>query len=238
MTNDEREKLTPFEAMIGECARELLNEEVDAALRDADLRAIEGVDLDAWFERAMVGGARRRANRKKRPRARIYAASIAAALVAAALAFAMAEPARAAIIRFFVERFAQYSEYSVAPSEDMGDVRRAFVKPEYIPDGFVMKTTEAEDSPDTRDLYWINGDNTNFIGYFESSNDSSIMIDTENADIRHITLHGVRAEVIRHQNGRNITIQFFHDNACYAVFSDLSYEETLRIAQSIPLKPE
>lgn len=217
-----------FETKIGECALELFKESVDQALADVDLTKIDTTELDAWFfakVNTMVNEPKRQKHWTEVILA--YAASfVALAIITSALVLAVSEPARAAFIRFIVERFPQYSEYFIIGEEDAEFVP---IKPEYIPEGFAEAIST--DTDEDRLISWINADTGQFITYLQTTGESSTELDTEDAEIRSEVVNGQAIEVII--KGNNTTMQFFRNSACYVIATDISYQECLKVTESL-----
>ncbi|NLV58299.1 MAG: DUF4367 domain-containing protein [Clostridiales bacterium] len=219
--------------IAGKAALDLIREEADEALSQVDWSKLEAVDLDDWFFDTLNKTKRKeRYKRSLADRILVYAAAIVLAIfLTATLILATVEPARAALIRFLIERFPQYSEYSINLVEDEQPEKMTYVLPGYIPDGF-----EPEDTQDTsasRAMMWRNPETNQFIQYMQSDGESSVILDTEKALIRSIKINGVNAEVV--EKGSVTTIQIFYKDTFFVVVSDASYEECLKIAESIPL---
>ncbi len=224
---------SPFLEMAGQGAVAVLNEEVETALHAVNWSDLEGVNLDAWFEKAVSS----RSERKRHPRIRkarrllSFAASVLLILIAlAAIVFAAVEPARALLIRFIVQRFPQYSEYFIQEEEEDIDFDESFSEPSYIPEGFQLDNSM--DTEESRFLSWINEETGQSIMYAQTAGESSIMLDTEDAQIEQLMINGHGAEVIL--KGQLTTVQFFSDEYCYALITDLSYDECMGIVESIP----
>lgn len=221
-------------SILGACALELIREEADRALGDVDWTALEGVDLDAWFERVLEQqrGVKPRRKRSLAHRVARYAAGIVLAVaLSAAVVLAVYEPARAALIRFLIERFPENSLYSISYEKGEQSGKMVHVAPAYIPEGFVLRDSMVVDG--VSDMDWINPTTQQFIGYYQSNGESPLMLDTENASVRSAPIHGTNAEVI--EKGNTTTIQFFHGDMCFAIYTDLPYDECLKIAESIPI---
>lgn len=222
----------PLLGMIGQCSIELINEEADAALKDVDWKALEDVNLDEWFKEAMNSQmVKRKPTKRSMPRRVLsYAASfLLFVIVTFMLIIATHEPARAAVIRFIVERFPKYSEYFIRPEDEDINTELTRINPGYIPDGF--RLTQLQDTPDRLFMYWENESTDQFIVYHQTSGDSTLMLDTETATIHQIIIGKVAVEVIEKDD--SITMQFFSDDVCYAVTTNLSYQECILIAESI-----
>ncbi len=224
-------KTSPFLVMAGQSAVALLNEEVETALRTINWDDLEGISLDAWFENAVSTHKERRSGIRITGRLLSFAASILLLLVAlAAIVFATVEPARAFLIRFIVERFPQYSEYFMHESDEETGSDESFTEPSYIPQGFELNNNM--DTDDSRFLSWVNDETGQSIMYSQTKGESSIMLDTEDAQVEQLIINGHPVEVI--VKGKLTTVQFFSDVYCYALITDLAYDECMCIAESIP----
>ena len=101
-----QENFDPLCAMAGQCATELINEEVVAALKAVEWEALKDVSLNDWFEKTIQNKTEKRKpiSRSLPRRILLYVASMLLfVIVTSALILATHEPARAAFIRFIVE---------------------------------------------------------------------------------------------------------------------------------------
>ena len=221
-------------SMAGKCALDIIREEADKTIENMDLDSMDTADLDKWFFDTI-----NKQNSKdsyKRPlfdRILLYAAGIVLAIIMlGAVILTTFEPARAALIRFLIERFPEYSAYSINYEKDEQIGIMEPVYPTYIPDGFELDDSAA--SSDSSSKSWVNPNTKQFIYYLQTDGKSSTALDTEGASVQIIQLNGVDADVIEKSGG--VTIQFFYKDTCYVVYTDISFAECLKIAESIPLK--
>lgn len=229
----EQDDINPFLKMAGQSAVALMNEEVETALKTVDWNGLKEVNLDAWFEHAVSTHSEKGRRHRIRKAARLlsYAASLLLLLIAlAAIVFATIEPARALFIRFIIERFPQYSEYFIQDDNDGTDSCESFSEPSYIPEGFELDNRT--DTDESRFLDWTHVKTGQFIMYSQTKGESSIMLDTEDAQVEQMTINGHPVDVI--MKDPTITVQFFSDTFCYALITDLPYDECMEIVESIP----
>ncbi len=169
----------------------------------------------------------------RRPRFRTALTAAALTVGFAVLAFAGAvltiEPVRAQVLKFLVERFPEYSRYVTVPGPEAPEHPVTAYSPSYIPEGFVLVDDNQSDSF-FRVRSWQKSEEE-FITLIQMNEDGAIALDTEDANVYNIELFGEMAEVIE-KKGR-IMIYFIKDQGAFTLTTHLSYEETLRIAQSV-----
>lgn len=226
-------KSNQFLEMAGHSAIALINEEVETALGTVNWDELIEANLDTWFEDTVrtYSGLYSRYRIQNVRRVLSYTASILMLLVTVAvIVFAAVKPARALLFRFIVERFPQYSEYFIKDDNEDTDSDETFTEPSYIPEGFQLENSINTD--EARFYDWMNEETGHFITFSQTKGESSIMLDTEGAQIEQMMINGHSVEVI--VKGELTTMQFFSDTFCYALITDLTYDECVKIVESIP----
>lgn len=220
------------EAMLGKAAIEVINKSAFSASKDIDWLALKDRNLDRWIDNAINRSfvpTRRKKN--MRDRVLVFAAiTVLAFFTTAFVVIATVEPARAALIRFIIERFPQYSHYSIFPNEQVSEKPISYIAPEYIPKGFTLSYEQSTLASKT--IQWKNHKTDQFVQFLQTNGESALMLDTENAKVYTISIKGRDAEVIEKDNV--ITIQVFLDDAVLAIVGNISLDEAIKMVSSIP----
>lgn len=217
--------------IAGQCAVELINEEANAALESVDWAALNDINMDDWFEKAILRQRKAIEPPSILRRIMLYAASFFMFVVITSALISTYEPARAVFIRYIVERFPQYSEYFIQPDKGGENIGISYTEPSYIPVGFIL--IQSMDAPEMRFMSWGDESEEHFISYSQTIGESSVMVDTEHATIRQAMIDDMAVEII--EKGKVTTIQFFQGDVCYMLISDIAFSECVQIVKSIPI---
>lgn len=139
---------------------------------------------------------------------------------------------REAVIEFFIETFTTHSEVSVEGDEVPVYTEFKRAEPQYLPEGF---TLSRDLSNDIFCLIVYKNKEGNSIKYSQYFNDNtSISVDTEDVEIKIVYINGL--ESICYQNKGLNKIVFGNETYFYNIEGQVSMEELLKIAESIPIK--
>lgn len=182
------------------------------------------------LERRHLRRTRLRGLRRRAPRLVEIAACLILALgVATPIAIANVEPLRVRIMKFLIELRDGHADLSLrdagvtlqVPAEWQGDYY-----PAYIPEGFSVASFDTAVC-----MVTYRNDEDAKIMFAEFDEDSATSVDTENAKLDYVTIHGDTALVIDH--GDHVAITWNNGQRYFLLLSDASREETLHMAESV-----
>lgn len=139
---------------------------------------------------------------------------------------------REAVIEFFIETFTTHSEVSVEGDEVPVYTEFKRVEPQYLPEGYAFSRDLSNE-----DFCFIEYANTenDIINYSQCrNNDEVLFVDTENIEFRNVYINGV--EGIGYESKGVNRIVFGDEKYFYDIKGQVSMEELLKIAESIPLE--
>jgi len=145
-----------------------------------------------------------------------------------ALAAFTIPPVRTALANYVLEYSEKYVKIGISSEENEASFTEYEGEPGYIPEGYVVKDVKDFDSVFM--IEYIN-EGEQFIKFSRYIGDVKIALDNEDSDFKEIYINGLKGYSTEKKGLVNIV---FHDGTyTYTLFSEASYEETFKIAESI-----
>lgn len=111
------------------------------------------------------------------------------------------------------------------------DIKGYYV-PSYISEGFALESEEQ--FGDMIVLSYINELKDHYIRYHQSSNNSNLQLDSENAIIEDIKIRGMNGIVISKEDF--IILFWYNEELNFYIISDIKLEELIKVAESLEIK--
>lgn len=179
--------------------------------------------------------------KKKRHGAIRYLSQIAAVFVAVFLVaniylVSTVDAYRSKILSMFVDSNDRYSELEFRDDEgttNSADLPEGWsgLYPGYIPEGFVLTNHLSNDN--SKQLFY-NNDTDGWIDIIMMSRNSKSIIDTEDAEVETVDIHGLEALYVSKNGDRSVT--WCIEENVIMVFTNQSREELFRMAEAIKTK--
>ena len=162
----------------------------------------------------------------------IAAAVLLVFFIGATVAIASVREVRVRVLQFLIQSEEEYTELSLVDSpEEAFSVPKGWrgkYFPSFIPEGFVMQSMD----PYVNDVYYQNASD-DLLYFLENTEDASTNIDTEDAQISHITLNGSPA-IISEKEGR-VTMAWSDTDRFFVLTLDGDVDTAVRIVNSLKI---
>lgn len=146
---------------------------------------------------------------------------------------------RVGVIDMLIQRFKEYTSIQYSSDTTAEDAKFPTITWGYLPEGMVQnKDTSTQDEFMKITAYENPQNNSSFTLYEDlitSSSASTLIVDTENAAVRHFVIGGEQA--MSAAKAETVTIVWTHQSVSYTLITQyLSYDEALKIAEGIQQK--
>lgn len=137
-------------------------------------------------------------------------------------------PIRAEVVKYFIERFPEYSIYTAISTTEIDNTSDLPVLPSYIPEGYELSV---DDYFSFAEHMYIWEKEEGRIIFWQNKNASRKFLNTEDADISQETFGNIVVEISNRDDSR--IMYFVYNGSAFSLHSDLPISECRKIIESI-----